>query len=232
MLMTGENRTIVARGLSHIADSDFIGLRALLAGDGPAAKGDHLRADRLCPGPRINAAGRMGEADRAADLMLCKDPIRAQALARGAVRPESPAPGRGAGDLCPGHRHDRSRARPGAPRLGPGGPPVAPGCGGHRGLPSQREIRLPQLHDPHFRPHRQRLLPQLGGFNLFAALEECSDLLLGFGGHELAAGFTIEEENIPAFRARMNQCVLRFMDGRPATLRPGCGCGCCAARSW
>ena len=38
---------------------------------------------------------------------------------------------------------------------------------------------------------------------------------MGFGGHELAAGFTIEEEKIPAFRARMNQCVLRFLDGRP-----------------
>ncbi len=44
-----------------------------------------------------------------------------------------------------------------------------------------------------------------GGFNLFAALESCSDLLEGFGGHELAAGFTIQEANIPAFRARMNR---------------------------
>ena len=46
-----------------------------------------------------------------------------------------------------------------------------------------------------------------GGFNLFAALEACSDLLVGFGGHELAAGFTIKEENIPAFRKRINQYV-------------------------
>ena len=46
-----------------------------------------------------------------------------------------------------------------------------------------------------------------GGFNLFSALEACSDLLVGFGGHELAAGFTIEEKNIPAFRARMNRYV-------------------------
>ncbi len=35
-----------------------------------------------------------------------------------------------------------------------------------------------------------------GGFNLFAALENCKDLLLGFGGHELAAGFTIDRSNI------------------------------------
>lgn len=46
-----------------------------------------------------------------------------------------------------------------------------------------------------------------GGFNLFSALEACSDLLVGFGGHELAAGFTIEEQNIPAFRKKMNQYV-------------------------
>ena len=44
-----------------------------------------------------------------------------------------------------------------------------------------------------------------GGFNLFAALENCKDLLLGFGGHELAAGFTIDRSNIPAFRDRMNE---------------------------
>ena len=46
-----------------------------------------------------------------------------------------------------------------------------------------------------------------GGFNLFAALESCADLLEGFGGHELAAGFTISQENIDAFRARMNRYV-------------------------
>lgn len=53
-----------------------------------------------------------------------------------------------------------------------------------------------------------------GGFNLFAALESCQDLLLGFGGHELAAGFTIEEGNIPAFRARMNQYARKFCGGQ------------------
>ena len=52
-----------------------------------------------------------------------------------------------------------------------------------------------------------------GGFNLFAALESCKDLLLGFGGHELAAGFTIEEGNIPAFRERMNDYARSFRGG-------------------
>ena len=52
-----------------------------------------------------------------------------------------------------------------------------------------------------------------GGFNLFAALESCAGLLEGFGGHELAAGFTILEENIPAFAQRMNECVRQRTGG-------------------
>ena len=55
-----------------------------------------------------------------------------------------------------------------------------------------------------------------GGFNLFAALESCADLLEGFGGHELAAGFTISQENIDAFRARMNRYVRSASGGEPA----------------
>ena len=46
-----------------------------------------------------------------------------------------------------------------------------------------------------------------GGFNLFCALDQCGDLLEGYGGHALAAGFSIKEENIDAFRERMEQVV-------------------------
>jgi single-stranded-DNA-specific exonuclease len=46
-----------------------------------------------------------------------------------------------------------------------------------------------------------------GGVNLFAALEQCSDLLEGYGGHALAAGFTIREENVPAFRRRITEVI-------------------------
>jgi single-stranded-DNA-specific exonuclease len=45
------------------------------------------------------------------------------------------------------------------------------------------------------------------GFNLYEALEQCTDLLEGFGGHALAAGFTIKEKNIPAFRTRIDEWV-------------------------
>ena len=48
---------------------------------------------------------------------------------------------------------------------------------------------------------------------IFAALESCKSLLSGFGGHELAAGFTIPEENIGAFRTRMNRYVRETCGG-------------------
>ena len=52
-----------------------------------------------------------------------------------------------------------------------------------------------------------------GGFNLFEALESCADLLEGYGGHALAAGFTIREEQIGAFRRRIEACVEAWTGG-------------------
>ena len=59
-----------------------------------------------------------------------------------------------------------------------------------------------------------------GGFNLFCALERCADLLEGYGGHALAAGFTIQEENIPAFRARMEEIVRQDTGGEEMVSTP------------
>ena len=47
-----------------------------------------------------------------------------------------------------------------------------------------------------------------GGVNLFHLLTQCQDLLEGFGGHAMAAGFTVREENIPALERRLRQLVL------------------------
>src|SRR5690606_5637749 len=47
------------------------------------------------------------------------------------------------------------------------------------------------------------------GFNIYNALKECEDLLIQFGGHEYAAGLTMDEENFDAFRARFNEIVQR-----------------------
>ena len=63
-----------------------------------------------------------------------------------------------------------------------------------------------------------------GGFNLFASLTELSGLLEGYGGHELAAGFTIARKNIDAFRAAMCRCAAAYAASAPveATLQVDC----------
>ena len=215
MRMVGENRTIVARGLAHIMDGDFIGLQALLEETGLDQKEVTSVQIGYVLAPRINAAGRMGEADRAAELMLCEDPAQARELAR---------------ELCQLNRQRQAveqeiyaQAIAMIEQL----PPeekhalVLADHEWHQGVVGIVASRLSEKYAcPSFMIHisghtGKGSCRSWGGFNLFAALEECSDLLLGFGGHELAAGFTIEEENIPAFRRRMNQCVLRFLNGRP-----------------
>ena len=70
--MSGENRTIVSRGLDGIEHSDFIGLHALLKEAGLTGKDVSSVQIGLVLAPRINAAGRMGAADMAAELLLCR----------------------------------------------------------------------------------------------------------------------------------------------------------------
>ena len=200
MRMSGENRTIVARGLAHIADNDFIGLQALLQETGLDQKEITSVQIGYVLAPRINAAGRMGEADRAAELMLCKDPVLARELAR---------------ELCQLNRQRQTveqeiyaqaiamiEEMPAEERNAL----VLADSGWHQGVVGIVASRLSEKYAcPSFMIHLsghtgKGSCRSWGGFNLFAALEECSDLLLGFGGHELAAGFTIEEDKIPSAR--------------------------------
>jgi single-stranded-DNA-specific exonuclease len=164
--------------------------------------------------PRINAAGRMGAADMAADLLLCEDPDRARELAR---------------ELCELNRERQSveqgiysqalemiDALPEDQRSAL----VLADDTWHQGVVGIVASRLSEKYScPSFMIHLNGNVGKgscrsWGGFNLFAALEECSDLLLGFGGHELAAGFTIEADNIPAFRRRINQIAREYRGGQ------------------
>ncbi|NLU23820.1 MAG: single-stranded-DNA-specific exonuclease RecJ [Clostridiales bacterium] len=213
MKMTGENRTIVSRGLSSIAHSDFLGLHALLKECGLIDKPISSVQIGFVLAPRLNAAGRMGEADLAADLLLTNDPAQAQTLARALcdlnrerqnVEQSIYAQALEMLDALPEEeRHALVLASP----------------QWHQGVVGIVASRLSEKYScPSFMIHLSGHVGKgscrsWGGFNLFAALEHCSDLLLGFGGHELAAGFTIEEENIPAFRQRMNQYVSVYCGG-------------------
>ncbi len=213
MQMTGENRTIVYRGLEAIGGTDFLGLRALLRETGLYDREITSTQIGFIPAPRINAAGRMGEAELAADLLLTDDPEEAEFLARQlcglnrerqAVEQEIYAEALERIELLP----DRERSAL-----------VLSSDVWHQGVVGIVASRLSEKYScPSFMIRLQNGMGKgscrsYGGFNLFAALESCSDLLVDFGGHELAAGFNIREEDIPAFRRRINRCVRSYCNG-------------------
>ena len=214
MQMSGENRTIVSRGLASISRSDFIGLHALLHEAGLSDKTVTSVQIGFVLAPRINAAGRMGAADMAADLLLCTDPHRAEHLAR---------------ELCALNRERQAVEQEiysQAVEQIEETPPqersalVLASDTWHQGVVGIVASRLSEKYAcPSFMIHLsggtgKGSCRSWGGFNLFAALESCSDLLLGFGGHELAAGFTIDRDNIPAFRDRMNEYARSYCGGQ------------------
>ena len=213
MQMSGENRTIVSRGLAAIEHSDFIGLHALLKEAGLTGREITSVQIGFVLAPRINAAGRMGAADKAAELLLCTDPEEADRMAR---------------ELCALNRERQnveqtiySQAEEMIARLPDRDRSalVLESSRWHQGVVGIVASRLSEKYSrPSFMIHLNGATGKgscrsWGGFNLFAALESCKDLLLGFGGHELAAGFTIEEGNIPAFRERMNDYARSFRGG-------------------
>ena len=207
MRMEGENRTIVQCGLNSLERTDFAGLHALLREAGLAGKPISSIQIGFVLAPRINAAGRMGRAELAAELLLTDDSLLAEQLAR---------------ELCDLNRERQSveqeifaRAVEQLETLSADerSALVLSSEEWHQGVVGIVASRLSEKYScPSFMIHLAGGMGKgscrsYGGFNLFSALEACSDLLVGFGGHELAAGFTIEEQNIPAFRKKMNQYV-------------------------
>ncbi len=207
MRLTGENRAIVRLGLNALTKTRRPGLRALLEEAGLGGKPLLSSSIGYTLAPRINASGRMGCATLAAELLLTEDSARGEVLAKElcALNRERQAIELGIFDEClvmaeGAPEHERAAL-------------VLASEHWHQGVTGIVASRLAERFScPAFMiciqdGRGKGSCRSFGGFNLFAALEECEDLLVGFGGHELAAGFTILEENIPAFRARMNAVV-------------------------
>ena len=205
MQLLGENRTIVRVGLQHLKKTRRRGLYALMVEAGTLSRAINSTTVGYCLSPRINAAGRMGQAATAAELILTEDNAQAEKLAhqlcelnrqRQAVELEI---FNQCLALVAGQQQDCL---------------VLADKSWHQGVVGIVASRLAeQCACPVFMICLQEdgkgkgSCRSYGGFNLFCALEQCADLLEGYGGHALAAGFSIKEENIPAFRRRMQALV-------------------------
>lgn len=210
MSLTDENRAIVALGLRALADTHRPGLQMLIRECGMEGKLITSTSIGFSLAPRINAAGRMGCPQVAAQLLMTQDSQEGAALAqtlcdlnreRQLIEQEIFA-------QCLALLEEHPELAKDAIVL------AAPNW--HQGVVGIVASRLAERFSvPAFmicldQEHRGKgSCRSWGGLNLFNALEQCEALLEGFGGHELAAGFTILEENIDAFRAQMQQlCAL------------------------
>ncbi len=215
MSLTNENRILVRRGLTLLTQAHRPGLAALLRETGSESKPISAVTIGFSLAPRINAAGRMEQAGVALELLLTSDYARAAELASQLcdLNRERQAIELATFDQCVTMLEQTSSLS--SPSI------VLAGEGWHQGVVGIVASRLAEKYScPVFvicldQGKGKGSCRSFGGFNLFAALEECTDLLEGFGGHALAAGFTILEENISAFKDRINTLVCLHTGGTP-----------------
>jgi single-stranded-DNA-specific exonuclease len=206
--LVGENRAIVALGLSDLPRAVNHGLRALIEIAGCGESGEMNAYDlgfRI--GPRINAAGRMDAASAVVELFNAKDKENARRLAE--------------------HLDTRNRERmdaqreifnraieefeSGSDREAQTHAAVIAGDGWHRGVIGLAASKIAE------RLHRPCVVISFDGdighgsarsieaYHLFNGLTSCRDLLDKFGGHSHAAGLAIRRDSLPEFRRRLNE---------------------------
>ncbi|MGN0707022.1 MAG: single-stranded-DNA-specific exonuclease RecJ [Faecalibacterium sp.] len=211
MPLTGENRTLVKAGLRQLQQTDRPGIGALLEEVGLAGKSITAENVSYALAPRINAAGRMDNAVTALQLILCEDEVRAAELAHKLS------------EINQARQEIESQiVRAAQEQLDQD--------------PSLLEDRVVLLWGRDWHPGvigivASRLVERVGrpvivvsvdasgegkgsgrsvqGFNLHSCIAACSDLLIRFGGHAMAAGLSVREENLPALRRCLNGWAAR-----------------------
>ena len=211
MNLCGENRVFVSRGLESLRHTARPGLVALMKH--AACEPESLTASSVgyTLAPRINAAGRMGQIDLALDLFLTDDPNVGEEKAKALC------------DLNRQRQAVESEIYAQAVQMLPEGELpdaiVLADENWHQGVVGIVASRIAEEYCcPTFLicldgDHGKASSRSYGGFNLFGALTELSSLLESYGGHELAAGFTIHASQIQAFRREINRLAREFYSG-------------------
>jgi single-stranded-DNA-specific exonuclease len=203
-----ENRILVRRGLLQLDRTKWVGLRALIdiAGLQPPFKPADVGFGL---GPRLNAAGRLGTAQDALELLLTEDPSRARTLAialdqqnRERRSVEDDVLRQAEAQLAEWFQAERDAA------IVVGAPGWHPGVVGIVASRLQRRHHRPTLvigfDENGIGKGSGRSIP---GLSLVAALAHCGSWLERHGGHEMAAGLTLREANFLQFREAFRQCV-------------------------
>lgn len=210
--LLGENRALVRRGLEKLNQPQRLGLQALISQAGVRPGQITATTIGYVLGPRLNAAGRLDTAMASYNLLTSPSPAEARSLAL---------------ELEEVNRERQrltvdtfERAREQVLAIGEeerlffvAAEDYLPGI---VGLVAQR------LTDEFYRPSvvvelgeetsraSCRSIPE---FNITAALDQCRDLLVRYGGHAAAAGFTVTNANLEPLQQRLRQIASRQLEG-------------------
>lgn len=208
-----ENRIIVKEGLKLIANTENYGLNALMAVTGVSRESINAYHIGFVLGPCLNASGRLDSAKRALKMLVTDDRAEAE---------------RHAGEL-----KDLNEERK---KLTSEAVDKAVDMVENSSLKDDRVlvIFLPDCHESiagivagrirekYYKPvivltrgeqEAKGSARSIESYNMFEKLSECKDLFTRFGGHPMAAGLSLPEENIPEFRRRINEhCNLNEED--------------------
>lgn len=207
--LEGENRLFARRGLAQLDRTIHPGLIALKAVAGVTSPvRTHDVGFKL--GPRLNASGRLDTAAASLDLLLCQDMGKARSLAEALD-----AQNRERQELELGTREAAERLLDELPAPQRSHAIVVGARGWHPGVVGIVASRISkQFHRPTFvigidenglGKGSGRSIP---GISLVEALDSCRELIAGGGGHEMAAGVSVREENLDAFREALIRSVV------------------------
>lgn len=197
----GENRILVKHGLKYLVNSNRVGLRALI--DICGTKGRELGPREVGFGlaPRLNAAGRIGSPDLAVKLLLTEDIIEANEISEELEKRNQERQKIEVAVLNDALQQMEARRYLDIDRV-----LVLASDKWHPGVIG---IVASRLADRYCRPVLMITIDgsegkgsarSISGFNIHHALTHCREHLLSFGGHELAAGFSIEKSKIEDLR--------------------------------
>ena len=203
MPLVGENRYLVKKGLKMLETPQRPGIAAMLREASVDPKKISASSIGYSLAPRLNAAGRLGHAETAARLLLSENNEEAARLAA---------------ELCELNRKRQTietqiweEANALLKEKKPEKPIILASEKWHQGVIGIAASRLAEQYS----------MPSImicingevgkgscrsyGGFNIFEALSACSDYLIGFGGHALAAGLNIKVDKLDDFRQALTE---------------------------
>ena len=218
--ITGENRILAHYGIKQLNTQPFTGLSAIMQVAGIEAKKITINELVYKIGPRINACGRMKSGRAAVELLLTNDPDFAHEQAE-----EVNHHNEDRRDCDTETTKEALQQLQDDPTYATRRSTVVYAPHWHKGVVG---IVASRLTETYYRPTIVLTAGEdgiisgsarsVGGFDIYAAIDSCHDLLTNFGGHKYAAGLSMHIDDLPEFRKRFEAYVAAHI--QPNQLQP------------